>query len=330
MNGRFSPGSEKSCPRPGIAPASPDTSCQGDQICITITPENLRIFAARWGEDPLVQRRQGMEKRYQILLTNDDGIRSPGLWAAAEGLSQIGYVTVAAPREQHSAFGRAQPATSDGVIASDRMEVNGKQWTVYSVGASPAQTVQFAVLEIMPRAPDLVVSGINYGENVGSGVTVSGTVGAALEASSLGIPAIAASLETEMTYHFSHSREIDFSTASYFTTYFARQLLEKRMPADVDVLKIEVPSSATPDTPWELTRLGRNRYYLPLKPERTSWDQPGRLGYEMEALEQAGMPADTDIYALRFKRVVAVTPLSLDLTSRVDPAELDRLLREEK
>ncbi len=269
-----------------------------------------------------------MEKRYQILLTNDDGIRSPGLWAAAEGLSQIGYVTVVAPREQYSAFGRAQPVSSDGVIASELMEVNGKQWTVYSVGASPAQAVQYAVLEIMPQPPDLVVSGINYGENVGSGVTVSGTVGAALEASSFGIPAIAASLETEMMYHFSHSTEVDFSGASYFTTFFGLQMLEKRMIRDVDVLKIEVPCDATPETPWEITRLARNRYYLPLKPERTSWDQPALLPYGLEVLDQANMPTDTDVYALRFKRVVSVTPLSLDLTSRVNPAELDRLLRE--
>jgi 5'-nucleotidase len=196
------------------------------------------------------------------------------------------------------------------------------------VGGTPAQTVQFAVLEIMQQPPDLVVSGINYGENVGSGVTISGTVGAALEASSLGIPAIAMSLETDMAHHFSHSPDVDFSAASYFAGYFARQMLEKRMPPDVDVLKIDVPCEATPDTPWELTRLARNRYFLLLKPERDAWDQPAMLPYEMETLDQAKVPSDTDIYALRFKRVVSVTPLSLDLTSRVDPAELDRLLRE--
>lgn len=269
-----------------------------------------------------------MEKRYQILLTNDDGIQSPALWAAAESLSQIGYVTVVAPREQSSASGRGQPTSSDGIIGTSQLEVHGKPWTVYSVGGTPAQTVQFAVLEIMPQAPDLVVSGINYGENVGSGVTISGTVGAALEASSLGIPAIAVSLETDIVHHYSHSTEVDFSTASYFASFFARHMLEKRMPLDVDVLKIDVPRDATPQTPWELTRLARNRYFLPLKPERAAWDQPTLLPYEMEALDRTKVPSDTDIYALRFKRVVSVTPLSLDLTSRVDPVELDRLLRE--
>ncbi|HEY3345482.1 MAG TPA: 5'/3'-nucleotidase SurE [Anaerolineaceae bacterium] len=267
------------------------------------------------------------EHRTQILLTNDDGIASPGLWAAAEGLAELGYVTVVAPREQNSAVGRSLPTTSDGIITTSQLVVHGKEWTVYSVGGSPAQAVQLAVLEIMPQPPDLVVSGINYGENVGSGVTISGTVGAALEASSLDIPAMAISLETVIDVHFSHSDEVDFSIARHFTTLFARLLLEKRMPADVDVLKIDVPSSATRETPWEITRMGRNRYYELVKPVRAAWSQPGVIGYRMETLAEGAVPTDTDIYALRFKHVVSVTPLSLDLTSRVDLRALEAHLR---
>jgi len=77
----------------------------------------------------------------QILLTNDDGIRSPGLWAAAEALSELGYVTVAAPREQSSGMGRSLPSTSDGIINMEKVQVNGQEWTVYAVGGSPAQAV---------------------------------------------------------------------------------------------------------------------------------------------------------------------------------------------
>jgi 5'-nucleotidase len=265
--------------------------------------------------------------RYQILLTNDDGIRSPGLWAAAEGLAEVGYVTVAAPRDQASGSGRGLPNTSDGIIGTTQIQVNGKEWTVYSVGGTPAQTVQYSVLEIMPQPPDLVVSGINYGENLGSGVTISGTVGAALEASALGIPAMAISLEVDAEHFYSLSKEVDFSTAGYFAGYFARLLLEKRMPPDVDVLKVDVPSDATPQTPWELTRLARAPYFEPVKPVRDSWDQPAEVGYRMMDFEQSPVPEDSDIFALRFKRVVSVTPLSLDLTSRVDMGELEKLLR---
>ena len=73
-----------------------------------------------------------------ILLTNDDGIRSPGLWAAAEGLSGLGFVVVAAPREQSSGAGRSMPIGSDGKLHEEQMVVRGKEWNVYAVGGSPA------------------------------------------------------------------------------------------------------------------------------------------------------------------------------------------------
>lgn len=267
-----------------------------------------------------------MEQR-QILLTNDDGIRSPGLWTAARALSELGFVHVVAPRDQFSGAGRSLPITSDGLIEERALLVNGKRWTVYSVGGTPAQTVLHAVLEILPDRPDLVVSGINYGENLGTGITVSGTVGAALEAASLGIPALAMSLETEKEYHLSYSPEIDFTAAGYFTTYFARLLIERHLPPDVDVLKVDVPSTATQDTPWTLTRLSRLPYYEPLRPERDNWGQPGRVGYRSTG-DPSLDDANTDVYTVRVMRHISVTPLSLDMTSRVDFTELTRTLRD--
>lgn len=264
-----------------------------------------------------------MSKR-QILLTNDDGIGSPGLWAAAEALSTLGYVTVVAPRHQSSGMGRSLPNTSDGIITEETVQIKGQTWKVYSVGGSPAQAVLHGILEIMPQPPDLVVSGINYGENVGLGVTISGTIGAALEAAALGFPSLAVSLETDQRYHLSHSTEVDFSAAAHFTALFARLLLEKKMPFDVDVLKVEVPSDASPQTPWEVTRLSRQRYYDPVPPKRSSWSEPAKVGY-IERVKPA--EENSDVYVLRQKRHVAVTPLSLDLTSRVDLAALEQLLR---
>ncbi|MCZ7548071.1 MAG: 5'/3'-nucleotidase SurE [Anaerolineales bacterium] len=266
-------------------------------------------------------------KKPQILLTNDDGIQSPGLWAAAEALSALGYVTVAAPREQSSGMGRSLPSTSSGVITPESLVVHGQTWTVYAVSGSPAQAVLHAILEIMPQRPDLVVSGINYGENIGTGVTVSGTVGAALEAAALGVRSLAVSLETQQQYHLSYSREIDFARAAQFTAKFARFLLDNSLPEDVNLLKVEVPSDATAETPWEMTRLTRQRYYDPLKPERDSWDVPAPVGYR-EALRLEKEPDGTDAFVVRKKRRVSVTPLSLDLTSRVDLAALERSMRE--
>jgi 5'-nucleotidase len=266
-------------------------------------------------------------KNYQILLTNDDGIRSPGLWAAAQALSEIGFVHVAAPREQSSGAGRSLASTSDGLIQVLGVPVNGQLWKVHAVGGTPAQAVQHAVLEILPEVPDLVVSGINYGENVGSGVTISGTVGAALEAASLGIPALAVSLETDIAHHGSHSKEVDFSTAAHFTSFFARLVLSRRLADDVDVLKIDIPADATPQTSWTITRLSRRRYFIPTAPDRSSWDVPGVMGYRYSDELEKDDPA-SDSYALRVRRFVAVTPLSLDLTSRVDLSKLEASLRE--
>jgi 5'-nucleotidase len=267
-----------------------------------------------------------MEKPIQILLTNDDGIQSPGLWAAAGALSELGYVHVVAPRDQFSGAGRSLPSTSDGIIKPQQMQVNGKLWTVYSVGGTPAQAILHAICEILPERPDLVVSGINYGENMGVGVTVSGTVGAAMEGAGNGIPALAVSLETDLAEHLSYSTTVDFSTAAYFTALFGRMMLQRRLPYDVDLLKVDVPSDATLKTPWEVTRLSRQTYFEAVRPKRVSWNEPEPVGYRrIEKL--SGIREDTDVYALRVKRVVSVTPLSLDLTSRMDLMDFDQFLR---
>jgi len=262
----------------------------------------------------------------QILLTNDDGIHSPGLWAAAGVLAKLGYVTVVAPRDQYSGAGRSLPSNSDGIIEIKQVRVNGQDWSVYAVGGSPAQAVLHGTLEILPQKPDLVVSGINFGENLGTGITISGTVGAALEAAGIGIPALAVSLETPIEHHYSLSKEVDFKAAAHFTHFFASLLLSKEMPADVDALKVDIPIHATPDTPWEITRVSRIRLFEALKPMRKSFQEPGIFGYRFAPGWLAAEPG-TDVHTIRIKQMVSVTPLSLDLTSRVDLCDFEHFLR---
>ena len=256
-----------------------------------------------------------MRKR-QILLTNDDGIRSPGLWAAAKALSTLGFVTVAAPREQSTGMGRSLPSTSTGIIHVESVEVGGQTWTVHAVQGSPAQAVLHGILEIMPQRPDLVVSGINYGENVGSGIAISGTVGAAMEAASVGIPSIAVSLETEKHHHFSYSTDVDFSVAAHFAQVFARQVLKHGLPTGVQLLKVDLPSNATSETPWLWTRLSTQQYYVSTKPKRVSWDKPAPVGYELSP-DIEHEPVGTDVYTLVNDRKISVTPITLDMTARV-------------
>lgn len=263
---------------------------------------------------------------FQILLTNDDGIQSPGLWAAAEALDELGWVTVVAPRDQASGTSRSMPSTSDGEIRQEQVSVNGKEWNVHAVGGTPAQAVLHGMLDIMTKKPDLVVSGINYGLNVGSGVTVSGTVGAALEASAAGIPSLAISLEVDRSDHFSYSTEVDFQAASYFTQIFSNILLSKKMPDDVYVLKVEIPASATKETPWKTSKLSPFRFYEPI-PSRINAElgQKG-IGYDVSEIWKESEPG-TDIYDVLVEGLVAVTPLSLDLTSRINLEELESFIK---
>ena len=204
-------------------------------------------------------------------------------------------------------------------------EVEGQGIPAYSLEASPASVLRHGLQVLFPeRAPDLVVSGINYGENVGTSITASGTVGAAYEAASWGIPALAAALQTHPD-HFFHHGEVAWGAAEHFVRHFVRRLRAIRLPPDVDVLKLDVPEDATPDTPWRLTRLARQRYFmLNLEaPHLGSRLGDARIGIEVD---HDTLEAETDVHALAVERCVAVTPLSLDATSRTPFGDLrDRL-----
>ncbi len=265
------------------------------------------------------------DKNKQILLTNDDSIHSPGLWAAAEALDPLGFVHVVAPRNQQTSTGHSMPIHSSGIIEKMPLHVNGRDWEVFAVDGSPGQAVNHGVFEVIGSKPDLVVSGINYGENIGSSLTISGTVGAALEAASLGIPALAVSMQTGTEHHFSLSQEIDFTVAGYFTHLIARKMLEKNLPEDVDVLKVDVPLGATPETPWVLTRQSRTRHYIPIPAKRKSLSDRGPMGYKIR-YDEKDMEKDSDVYVLIIEKKVSVTPISIDLTSRTDFDDLEDLL----
>lgn len=266
-----------------------------------------------------------MNTRPLILFTNDDGIESPGLWAVVMAFTDLGDILVCAPREQQSGTGRSLPVTSKGSIHVQQMTINGSEYTVYAVDGTPAQSVQHAVLELAPRPPSLLVSGINYGDNTGNGVTISGTIGAAIEAASLGIPALAVSQQTPFDLHLSYSSEVDFNTAAATARKFGEWLLNHDCPDDVDILKVDVPWGATFKTAWRMTRLSRRRVYWPTRPERATLADTGRLGYQYNTDPSKAEP-DSDVYALLHDKVISVTPMSLDMTSRTDLYRLQQLV----
>ncbi len=259
-----------------------------------------------------------------ILVTNDDGITSQGLWAAVAGLLPLGDLLVVAPDRQWSGAGRSMPHSLTGKVTEAGREVQGRQVTAYAVDATPAMSVVHALLELAPRRPALVVSGINYGENVSTEITVSGTVGAALEAAANDIPALAVSLAMPVACHLHGDDAADYTAAMAFTQHFARLLLQHRLPYDVDLLNVNIPQGAQPESPWRLTRVSRCRYFMPTPPDRDNGK--GRPGYKrMDDFFMA--ETESDVHALNVDAVVSVTPISLDMTSRADFGAIEEQLR---
>ncbi len=263
-----------------------------------------------------------MSDRPLILITNDDGIKSPGLRAAAEVCEELGELLIVAPAYQQSGAGRSMPSTSEGRIYPEEVSIGGHTIIGYGVEGTPAQVVQHALLEIAERPVNLAVSGINYGENIGDGITVSGTVGAAIEAASFGIPALAVSLQTAQEHHLSHSLEVDFTIAAYFLRRFAAATLRHGLPQGVDLLKVEVPQHATVDTPHRWTRISRQRYFYPVVAHRRRPTDPGPMGYEVR-VDVDTLEPDSDVQAVIMDKVVSVTPVTIDMTARVDFRQLE-------
>ena len=260
-----------------------------------------------------------------ILLTNDDGIASPGLHAAAVALAEIGELLVAAPAHQQTAMGRSHTGRHGALLEQVDLQIQGHSVAAYGLDASPATVVRHALQALCQnRKPDLVVSGINYGENVGTTITVSGTVGAALEGAVHGIPALAISLQMDFS-KIHHHGEADWQAAAHFARHFALRLMERAMPQDVDVLKVDVPECASPDTPWRLTRLSRQHYVQVIldEPHPGSALGEGRIAV---GVDETTLEPDSDIHALVCDRVVSVTPLSLDATSRSPFSEIQNAL----
>ena len=129
------------------------------------------------------------------------------------------------------------------------------------------------------------------------------------------------SVETPQEFHYQHSDEIDFTAAAAFTRRFAQIVLSGELPPDVDILKIEVPSDAIPETPWRLVRISRQRYYVPLPSGRRDLGDQKGIDYT-RAINWDTLETDSDVRALVMDRVVSVSPLSVDLTARVDLDEL--------
>ena len=254
-----------------------------------------------------------------ILVTNDDGVLSPGLRAAAEAVDSLGELLIVAPATQQTGMGRCYPMADDvGIIDAAYLHINGRQQIAYGVHGAPSQAVAHAVLELASRKPSLCVSGVNYGENLGMTMISSGTVGAALEADTFGIPALAVSQEVGFEQH--HAAEyspLNWDAAGHFAWYFAERVLRDGLPESIAALNINVPSNATVRTPIRLTRQSRQKYVVFEKPGPRDFSKSYRLKVQVE-IDKASVEKTSDIEAVIFDHVVSVTPLLWDLTARTE------------
>jgi 5'/3'-nucleotidase len=254
----------------------------------------------------------------RLLITNDDGIQATGLNALRKELIGIDglEVHVIAPDSNRSATARSITTRSPLWVEEIPFEDGSSG---FATDGTPVDCVRFAELGLVGERPELIVSGINHGSNLGDDITYSGTVAAALEGIVLGIPAIAISQQSaarEMDFRW--GREFDFSVASAFAGEVVRRVAEDPLPADT-LLNVNCPAG-TPNG-IEVTHLGKRLYDDEMKLVDEDPDT-GRVRYQIYGFEPSFEDEEgSDLSAIARERI-SVTPVHFDLTDR---PSLDRL-----
>jgi len=247
------------------------------------------------------------QSAYKILLSNDDGINSPGLAALVEKLSPLGSVTVAASRDDRS--GASHGITSNAPIKLKQSDRNGVKW--YAIDALPATCVRLAIESLLPANPDIVVAGINNGDATGVVSFYSATVACAREAAITGLPAIAVNLEK--------SEVMDYEGAAAFIAALVQEIKDKRLPPGI-YLNINIPA---------LPR-GQLRGVLITKQDLRSTrqyyekrvDPAGEVSYWPSYKHLEPDKKKTDIWALK-NGYISITPFQIDQTAHSELKSLE-------
>lgn len=232
-----------------------------------------------------------------IMVTNDDGVNAPGLRALSAGMREVGRPVIVAPLQDNS-------AASHSLTMTRPLRVRSIADDIFAVDGTPTDCITIGIGKILPERPALVVSGINPGGNIGDDISYSGTVSAAIEATMLGVPALAISMPGDPPFMF--------ETAAGIAVRVARLILEKGLPGDT-LLNINVPNLPEKEIRGiRFTRQGRRIYDDAIKETFDPW---GRKHYWIGG----GTPywderEHTDTRVI-LNGYISITPLHLDLTN---------------
>ena len=243
-----------------------------------------------------------MNKRPNILVTNDDGIFAPGIYALWEAMQEIGNVTVVAPDTEKSAVGHAITIT-DPIRVEQIHRKNGFEG--FAVKGTPADCVKIAGRSLMKIPPDLVVSGINSGANVGSNIIYSGTVSAATEGTIIGIPSIAISLNS--------IKGGDMTASQKVAKTVVKKVLENGLPNGV-LLNVNIPNIPFNSIKgYKITKQGK----LVFKDRFEKREDPrGKFYYWMKGEIINDTNPDTDGFAIQ-NDFISITPIHYQLTEEL-------------
>jgi 5'-nucleotidase len=247
--------------------------------------------------------------RPSILIANDDGIFAPGIHALWEAMSEIGDTTIVAPNTEKSAVGHA--ITISDPIRIEKVKRSGG-FRGYAVNGTPADSVKIAVKAIMDKKPDIIISGINAGANVGQSLLYSGTISAATEGTFLGIPSIAISLDA--------LRDCDFTASKVVAKNIVKSVLENGLPKDT-LLNVNIPKDLKSGFKgYQITHQG-SIYFKDHFEKRE--DPRGRTYYWMTGdIKDPDTDIQSDGVALR-EGYVSITPLQLQMTNLTFMHELN-------
>ena len=248
----------------------------------------------------------------RVLLTNDDGVAAEGLQAARRALRDLDgvEVNVIAPDSNRSATARS--ITTRSPLAVEEVEFDDGDHG-FATDGTPVDCVRFAELGLVGERPDLIVSGINHGSNLGDDITYSGTVAAAFEGIVLGVPALAVSQQsTAKEMSFVAGRSFDFGVAAAFTAELVALFAREPIPAGT-LINVNCPGREP--TGVEVTHLGKRLYNDELKLVGEDGDS-GRRRYQIYGFEPSFEDEEgSDLSAIASGRI-SVTPVHFDLTDR--------------